>query len=270
MSRDAKPGTELQTRGGERPGALVVMRRALPVALGIGALVLGTSALLRVRGIVFLLALVGLVAIAGVTLRLLTRLFEPLPAAEGSGSDASKQLKRSLSRAQYFEAVDPALAEKALAQFDQNEDRIRKFREVLRAKFEPTELTFGRYLSAAEQLYAAIAENLQDVAVMLANLDSLSVREARKELGILERFATLSDDERRTMEGLRDRLAIAERTEAEIRSRLAYNEAALTELDRVNLALSSIKTSKSASNIDLEATMDELRELAERAKKYSL
>ena len=270
MSRDSKPGTELDARRGDPPRGLALRQRALPVAVGVGALVVGSFALLRVRGVVMALAMVGLVAIFAGIMRLVNRKAEAATRTPDAPSDAVKQQKRALSRCQYFESIDPAMAEKALAQFEQNEDRIRKFREVLRAKFEPSELTFGRYLSAADQLYTAIFENLRDVAVMLSNLDSLSVREARKELGVLERFATLSDDERRTADGLRERLAIAERTEAEIRSRLAYNDAALTELDRVNLALSSIKTSKSSSNIDLEATMDELRELAERAKKYSL
>ncbi len=270
MSRDSRPGTELETRPSGQNRALVLTRRAVPVAVGVSALVALGFALLRVRGVVMVLALVGLVALFTGVFRLVNRVAEASAPRLAGPSEEVKQQKRVLSRCQYLESIDPALAEKALTQFEQNEDRIGKFREVLRAKFEPGELTFGRYLSAAEQLYTAVFENLRDVGVMLSNLDSLSVREARKELGVLERFATLSDDERRTADGLRDRLAIAERTEAEIRSRLAYNDSALTEFDRVNLALSSIKTSKSTSNIDLEATMSELRELADRAKKYSL
>ncbi|MNK61600.1 hypothetical protein D3C87_807620 [compost metagenome] len=270
MSRESGPGTEVTTRrdGGKPTNFLT--RRGLPVALGVGVLLVGAFWTMRMRGLVLALAVVGVVAVLTSVVRMANRFAEQSNQRPDEPSDAVKQQKRALSRCQYLESIDPAMAEKALAQFEQNEDRSKKFRAVLAAKFEPGELTYQRYLSAAEQLHQALFENLSDVTVMLNNLDSLAVREARKELAILERFAQLSEDEARTASGLRERLAIAERTEAEVRSRLAYNETALTELDRVNLALSSIKTSKSTSNVDLEATMNELRELAERAKKYSL
>lgn len=270
MSRESGPGKEVATRRGEGKPSLLMTKRGLAAALGAGVVLVGAFSTMRMRGLVLALAVIGVVAVLATVIRMANRLTEQGAGRSDTPSDAVKQQKRALSRLQYLESIDPAMAEKALAQFEQNEDRAAKFRAVLASKFEPGELTYQRYLAAAEQLHLAVFDNLSDVSVMLSNLDSLAVREARKELAVLERFAELTEDEVRTASGLRERLAIAERTEAEVRSRLAYNETALTELDRVNLALSSIKTSKSTSNIDLETTMTELRELAERAKKYSL
>lgn len=270
MSRESGPGRTVAPRRESNKPALFQAKRGLAVTLLSGIFVVGAFWTMRMRGLVMALAVIGVVAIVSGVKRMLARLGGHGASRPDAPADTMKDLKRALSRSQYLDAIDPAMAEKALAQFEQNEDRVAKFRSVLAAKFEPTELTYERYLSAAEQLHQAVYENLSDVSVMLANLNSLAVREARKELSVLERFAQLTEDEVRTAAGLRERLAIAERTEAEIRSRLAYNETALTELDRVNWALSSIKTSKSTANIDLETTMTELRELAERAKKYSL
>lgn len=268
MNRDKGSSTGVDARRGDEKLAIAERTRRLRVAAPAVVVVAVVVALwvMHARTLASAVAVIalafGLASLALHAKRLAEQRSEEAP-------DPVRMQKRALSRCQYLEAVDPAMAEKALAQFDQNEDRLKKFTAGLGAKFEAGELTYQRYLSAAEHLHAAVFENLNEVAAMLNNLDSLKVRAARQELVELEQRSQPSDDEARLVSGLRERLAIADRTEAEIRSRLSYNEEALTELDRVNLAISSIKTSKSTSNVDLEAAMSELRELAERAKKYS-
>ncbi|GEM_PF-2512943 len=271
MSREKRSVTEVEgRRGGENP-ALVKRTRALRVVVPAGVVVVVVALwVMRARSVALAVALLAVtVGLASLT-RHVRRLSEQAAQSPEEVPEAVRMQKRALSRCQYLEAIDPAMAEKALSQFEQNEDRFKKFRAVLAAKFEIGELTYQRYLSAAEQLHQAIFDNLTDITTMLNNLDSLMVRHARKELRELEQRPQPSEDESRIVSGLRERLEIADTTETGIRSRLAFNEGALTELDHVNLALSTIKTSKNSANIDLESAMSELRELAERAKKYSL
>lgn len=265
MNRDNGSSSGVDARRGDEKLAIAKRTRRLQVAAPVVVAVVVALWVMHARTLALAVAVTALAFGLASLARQAKRLAEP-----DEAPDPVRMQKRALSRCQYLEAVDPAMAEKALSQFEQNEDRLKKFKAGLGAKFEAGELTYQRYLSAAERLHDAVFENLNEVAAMLNNLDSLRVRAARQELVEIEQRSQPSDDEARLVSGLRERLAIADQTEAAIRSRLSYNEEALTELDRVNLAISSIKTSKSTSNIDLEAAMSELRELADRAKKYSL
>jgi hypothetical protein len=67
-----------------------------------------------------------------------------------------------------------------------------------------------------------------------------------------------------------ERRELRKKQEESIRGALEFNEKALTEFDRVSAALSEIRTSKGLSDMGLEASMAELLELANRAKKYSI
>lgn len=184
----------------------------------------------------------------------------PAPAAAPMAD--LKVLKRGLSRCQYLEHVDTRMAETALNQFEQGEERFEQLQARLAAKFEPTELTYGRYLSAATLVHEAMLGNLWEVEALLNHLDSLHAPHTMPQIEKLRRAAQGG-------EGLPERLRLGEETEAKIRDHLAYNDRALTELDRVIMAVSDIQTSKSSPRVDLESAMDELRELAARAKKYS-
>ncbi len=181
--------------------------------------------------------------------------------AEDAQADL-KALKRGLSRAQYLEHVDTRMAETALHQFEQGEERYGHFLSRLEAKFERTELTFGRYVSAAEQVHQAMLQNLREVEALLKHLDSLHAPHTMREIEKLRAAQGLD-------EAMAERLRRSAETETKIRAHLTYNDRALNELDRVIVAVSDIKTSKDTPGVDLEAAMDELRELAARAKKYS-
>lgn len=273
MRDDQDPGTALSTRPSERALARPLASRAVSVPLTVGVVALGLLPFLRFNRVVLIVAIVALGL--GLWRLMMWKLWQGAmsraASTPGTPEDASrKALKRSLSRLQFLEHVDPLIAERAFTQYEASEERFERFQELLDTKFERTELTYGRYLSAAENLHRAVLDHLRDVAGMLNSLDALDAPAARRDLARLEARGASSEDETRTQEGLRERLAIAERTTSEVRARLSFNEEALTEMDRVNLALASIKTSKHDAGIDLESTLEEVRVLAERAKKYSM
>lgn len=192
----------------------------------------------------------------------------PARETEARAKGDLKALKRALKRCRHLDHVDSRVAETALEQFEQGEDRFTQLQVRLEAKFDRSELTYSRYMSAAELVHQAILGNLRDVEAMMQHLESINAPYARAELKKQATGAQTADIS--TIESLSERLRLAEQTEAKIRANLAYNERALTELDRVTAAVLEIKTSKGSPSIDLEAAMEELRELAARAKKYSL
>lgn len=270
MKDDRDPGNALSTRPSERALARPLASRAVSVPLTVGVVALGLLPFVRFNRVVLLMAVVFL---AVGTVRLIMGKLGQVSASQplSTPEDASrKALKRALSRLQFLEHVDPLIAERAFSQYEASEERFERFQELLETKFERTELTYDRYLSAAENLHRAVLDHLRDVAGMLNSLDALDAPAARRDLAHLEARSAPTEDETRTLEGLRERLAIAERTTSEVRARLSFNEEALTEMDRVNLALASIKTSKHDAGIDLESTLEEVRVLAERAKKYAM
>ena len=54
-----------------------------------------------------------------------------------------------------------------------------------------------------------------------------------------------------------------------VRSAKLKNETALTQLDKVTAEIAGISTQQGRAAVDLEAAMDELRHLIERADSYS-
>lgn len=193
---------------------------------------------------------------------------EQAPTHEAEAKGDLKALKRALKRCRHLDNVDTRMADTALEQFEQGADRFKLLQARLEAKFERGELTYSRYMSAAELVHQAILDNLREVEAMMHHLESINAPYARAELK--KRATGVQPADLSTTDSLSERLGLAEQTESKIRAFLAYNERALTELDRVTAAVLAIKTSKGSQNVDLEAAIEELRELAARAKKYSL
>jgi len=67
------------------------------------------------------------------------------------------------------------LVAQALEQFGKIQERYRMFQEMLADKLKPGELTYGKYLSAAEQVYLAVLDNLQDILPILESANGIDL-----------------------------------------------------------------------------------------------
>lgn len=150
------------------------------------------------------------------------------------------RLKRALARLKWEDGVSGG-AERAIGQLDQLADRFEVFEKALRAKMTPGELTYERYYSTAYSVRQAVLQNLQSVLLSLQSLQAIGAQDS-----------TLKAAETSKLEAL-----------------LKGNDTALTRLMEAAQAVSDIKTSRDSASVNLDATLQELKELAARASKYS-
>jgi|GEM_PF-5762244 len=159
--------------------------------------------------------------------------------------DRMKELKRHILKSRYLENVGD-LGDRVADQMELAAGRFDKMRALLGLKFDITELTYARYYGVAEAAYLSVVDNLHAAAISLVSLD----------------VKDTSADAERT--------ALRQQQLAKVRQLLALNEKAITELERVSAALGEVKTRRGEGSQSLDAVMEQLAELANRAKLYSV
>ena len=169
-------------------------------------------------------------------------------------------LEKDLKAAQAVEGV---------AQLQRFREKIQAFDEVLASKFGPREMTYGRFLGLAEQVYLAGIDNLQAIALTLKGLKTVDQRyiEGRKKK-LLDDPAT-SPQEEQELAGLQSQLDQLNQQRSKIDGYLAINETALAQLDASIAAVAEIKTGGGQSALGMETAMLELARIAAQAKDYS-
>ena len=169
---------------------------------------------------------------------------------------------------------DPQPAEQLAALRDKRATLV----SVLDRRLQAGELTYGRYLATAQQVYTSALDNLREVAVASASVRSIDQTYIDRRLAELaEESARAGADGRDGADDAeaaeRERATLVRRSElrAAQRSRIArfmaQNEAALTSLDRTTTALADVPIGRHPSDVD--AAMDALEELADRASMYA-
>jgi len=138
---------------------------------------------------------------------------------------------------------------------------------VLQRRLDAGELTYARYLSTSQQVFASALDNLHEVAVASESISTID------ESYIDRRLAELADDDSDADAATRERDTLERRREMRTTQRrriaqlLAQNESALTALDRTTTALADVPIGKQPE--DADAAMAALEELADRASKYA-
>jgi len=138
---------------------------------------------------------------------------------------------------------------------------------VLERRLDAGELTYARYLSTSQQVFASALDNLHEVAVAyesISTIDEPYIARRLAELDADDSDAEAADRERATLERRRELRNDQRRRIAQL---LAQNEAALTALNRTTTALADVPIGKKPE--DADAAMDALEELADRAIKYA-
>jgi hypothetical protein len=138
---------------------------------------------------------------------------------------------------------------------------------VLQRRLDAGELTYARYLSTSQQVFASALDNLHEVAVAAESISTID------ESYIDRRLTELADDDSDAEAATRERDTLERRREMRTTQRrriaqlLAQNESALTALDRTTTALADVPIGKKPE--DADSAMAALEELADRAAKYA-
>ncbi|KAB2839819.1 MAG: hypothetical protein F9K47_15085 [Burkholderiales bacterium] len=173
---------------------------------------------------------------------------------------ALKALEQELKDSHYGEA---------LAQLQRFRQKMAAFEEVLGRKFAPGEITYGRFLGIADQVYLSGIDNLHAIALAqkgMKTVDEAYIAKRKKKL--LDDPAT-SPEEEREVAGLQSQLDLLQQQKKRIDAYLAINESALAQLDASIAALAEIRSGGTQSSLGMEAAMLELARIAAQAKDYS-
>ena len=155
-----------------------------------------------------------------------------------------------------------------LAQLRRVQEKFDAFKLVLSSKLEETELTHGRYLGIAEQVYFAVLDNLSRVVSVSRGMAAIDVDFTAKRLRELQALKSRDAAEDQELDSQRDRLKLAEEQQARIKQWMAANEHAMTQLDHAAMTMAAIETSRGLAKVDLETAMLEMQRLAKTTAAY--
>lgn len=148
-------------------------------------------------------------------------------------------------------------------------DKLGTLTEILKRRLDSGELTFGRYLGMAQEVYGAALDNLHEVAVALRSVSTIDVDYIRSRVQELDRGKDKTADSEREYKALHERNALLENQTKRVSQLMAQNESAMTVIDQTAAALAATRTSQGHAKMDAETAMTELEHLAKRAGKYA-
>ena len=76
----------------------------------------------------------------------------------------------------------------AISQFQDVQEKIVNFRDVLGKKLSPQEMTFSRYMGSAEQVYLSVLDNLDKMATILESISTIDVSYIEDRLQALKKL----------------------------------------------------------------------------------
>lgn len=170
------------------------------------------------------------------------------------------EIRRTINRLQFLENVG-VYGQKSADLLASAQERWKNFQNILPQKFSPTEITFQRYFTQAEQAYMGIVHELSTVGAVLRAISGIDEKELQRQIsGLLE-----GDPAR---QNLNDRLTLRRTKLVDVAHSFELLESGLSQFDRLLVSLAELSTSAGANSADLESTFGQLQVLADRAKKY--
>lgn len=164
---------------------------------------------------------------------------------------------------------DELAFDKGGAQLRLLRDKLESLTQVLKRRLDSGEMTYGRYLGMAQEVYGSALDNLHEVAVALRSVSTIDPAYLRERLGELENEQQRSGDHERELKALRERGTLLEDTNGRVTRLIAQNESAMTVIDQTSAALAATRTEQGHATLDAETAMAELEQLAQRAGKYA-
>lgn len=150
-----------------------------------------------------------------------------------------EDIKKQVSKCKFLTAVEAEGAQ-AAAQAEQLLFQYKALSKILAQKFEPTEITFARYMDSINEACLSIGENLEHAKTSLEQLELTSNNKTSQWQG-----------HREQAQGL-----------------LKTTEQALAQLAPLFNSINEITTKEKNRN-QLDEAMLQIKELADRAKQYS-
>lgn len=159
-------------------------------------------------------------------------------------------------------------AEQAVEQLDRLQVKLDNLRRLLTEKFRQGELSYGRFLGAAEQVQLGCFDNLRQMVSLLQSISSIDLAYIEKRLKQLDKVAPLVEADRKERETLLRRQCLRTDQLEQINELLTANEEAMTAIQETVAAVATISTDHSLAKGDLETAIAQLQQVAARARHY--
>ncbi len=142
--------------------------------------------------------------------------------------------------------------------------------ELLADKLESGEMMFQRYQGIALEVFLSGVDNLTKVLHALKSVREIDPVYIGNHLEALKSQAKDGDAEAAAeIQALESRLKLRENQLAEVQRLLLENEEAMTTLDATTVAISAMDTGQDEGKIDMENSIKDLAEIAERVESLS-
>ncbi|MFH1153222.1 MAG: hypothetical protein V1793_05355 [Pseudomonadota bacterium] len=162
-----------------------------------------------------------------------------------------------------------SLASQGVEQFHKIKVKYQNVQDLLQQKLDAGELTFGRFMGAAEQVYLGALDNLKQAVSTLQSVSSIDLDYINTKLGSLSDRNHRNASDQKEIESLTKRLQLWQEQIRKVNELLSDNEDAMTRMEETTAAIAELKTGETFAATDLETAMGQLQELAQRAKIYN-
>jgi hypothetical protein len=141
-------------------------------------------------------------------------------------------------------------------------------KELLGMKLRTTEITYGRFLGAAEQVSLSVLDNLNTVASLLKSTTSIEPKYIQTRLKEIDSKEPPTKEDEDQLKSLRERLALWNSQLQKVDQLMAKNEEAMTEMERISAAVAQWQSGRKFAGSDLESAIKQLHALALSAHEY--
>jgi hypothetical protein len=161
------------------------------------------------------------------------------------------------------------MASTAITQLKSIRIKLANVQELLGMKLHTNEISYGRFLGAAEQVSMSVMDNLNAVVSILKSAASIDPDYVRTRLQELTAKQGSGSEERDQQKSLQERLDLWNSQLKKVNKLIARNEEAMTEMERISAEIAQWQTDRKFSGSDFESAIKQLHALALQAKEYN-
>jgi hypothetical protein len=155
------------------------------------------------------------------------------------------------------------------AQFRSIQEKLRNIRGLLEIKLKSGEMTYGRFLGAAEQVSLSVLDNLKTAVTTMKSMESIRTDYIHQRLSALHSQKKMNRDEKKEAKTLQERLNLWKQQQLKVNRLLAKNEEAMTQMEQISAAVANWQTDGRFAQSDFESAIARLQELARQAHEYN-
>ena len=156
----------------------------------------------------------------------------------------------------------------AVAQLKSIRIKLANVQDLLGMKLRTNEITYGRFLGAAEQVSLSVVDNLNTVASILKSATSIDPDYVKARLQEIAAKSVPRQEDQDQRNSLQERLDLWNNQLQKVNQLMARNEEAMTEMEHISAAIAQWQPDRKFSDGDFETAIKQLHVLALQAQEY--